>query len=190
MNTRTLIHLFALAAGVLAAGCQSTGRTEPDPAATRVRLEPRGPIYVAVPSDALFKNGVMIDSGKQTATVLVKAFSRYVKPVYMGRRMESVPEAMSAARRFHCTYLIYPTVLRWEERATEYSGIRDQVEVKIEVLSVETAGVLHSTTIQGKGKWMTSGGETPKDILVEPVEKYAAMLFQVNDTPTGMRGFH
>lgn len=188
MIGRTIVSLIGIAGIALATGCQSTERTVTSNAVERARLEPRGPVYVAIPSDAFFKNNVMIDSGTNTASVVVKAFSRYVKPVYLGRRMETVPEAMSTARRAKCTYLVYPTVLRWEERTTEYSGIRDQVEVKIEVLSVDTADLLHATVISGKGKWLTSGGETPKDILLEPLTKYAATVFQVIETPTAIRG--
>ncbi|MCI0534799.1 MAG: DUF4823 domain-containing protein [Verrucomicrobiales bacterium] len=143
-------------------------------------------VYVAVPSDAYQKKELTIDSGRQTAELVRDAFAKYVRRAYVGRQTETFAEALATGRKFNCTYLVYPWLLRWEDHTTEFSGVRDKVEIKIEVVDIPSGEILHATTIQGKGPWMTSGGDSPPDILAEPVGKYVASLFQVIHTPSAL----
>ncbi|MEZ9687657.1 DUF4823 domain-containing protein [Vibrio atlanticus] len=73
-------------------------------------------------------------------------------------------------------YLIFPTILHWEDRATEWSAKPDKVSVKITVVDVKTKVIIKSGIIEGKSGLATFGGDHPQDLLSEPVSEFMASL--------------
>ncbi|MEZ9231310.1 DUF4823 domain-containing protein [Vibrio amylolyticus] len=73
-------------------------------------------------------------------------------------------------------YLIYPTILHWEDRSTEWSSKPDKMKVKISVIDVKTQEVIKSGVIEGKSGLATFGGDHPQDLLPEPVSEFMASL--------------
>lgn len=65
-------------------------------------------------------------------------------------------------------YYVIPEILHWEDRATEWSGIPDRLEVKLSIFDGNKKE-LASTIITGKSKWATLGGDHPQDLLPEPL---------------------
>lgn len=179
--------LFALALLPLS-GCQNTyqqislGQNAKPP-----RLKGDATAYVAIPPDVWFKKAVAFDSGKLTALAVRDAFARYVKRAYLARRVESFDESLKTARDNKCTYLIYPSVLRWEDRATEFTGQRDKIEIKIQVVEAASGESLDTSVLRGASRWMTDGGDVPQDLLAEPVNEYVATLFHVVHVPSALR---
>jgi len=74
-------------------------------------------------------------------------------------------------------YYVIPEILHWEERATEWSGKPDKIEVKISIYDNLTLKELASTIISGKSKWATFGGDHPQDLLDEPISAYVRSLY-------------
>ena len=143
MNTAKLKNCIAACAllflGTMLAGCKSTYSekslsNEPIP-----MLGNRSRIYIAVPFDASFKGKVMQFSGKQTADALFSAFSRHTKSVYISKFPESLAEALESARQRGAEYLVYPTLEQWEDRATEWSGRRDRLKVKVDTIDLSSS---------------------------------------------------
>jgi hypothetical protein len=153
---------------------------------TGPKLSTKSTVYVAVPPDAFHKKQLAIDSGRQTAQLIRDHFAKYARRAFVGREVETRNEALETARKFDLTYLVYPTIIRWEDHTTEYSGVRDKVEISIEVTEVASGNVLHTRRIHGTGPWLTAGGDSPIDILSEPVAAQVASLFQVIHTPTAL----
>jgi hypothetical protein len=186
MKTSLLAVVCLCLASLTFSGCQHTAPAAGSGEITGPKLETKSVVYVAIPPDGFFKKEIALDSGRATAELLRETFSHYVRQAYIGRRVETFQEALETARTFKCTYVVYPGVIVWEDHATEFSGIRDKVEVKIEVADTTSGEILHSKVIKGTGPWMTSGGNTPRDILPEPVLKFVATLFQVIHTPSAL----
>lgn len=155
--------------------------TEPPPL-----LRATSRIYVAIPVDATFKKTVAQGSGKLTAQAIMVALNRYTKSVYLGKFPESATEALESARRYNAEYLVYPNLLKWEDRATEWSGRRDRLEVKIDLIDLADSRVAFSREISATGKWMTDGGDTPNDLLEQPVEEYVNALFRRVEKPSAL----
>jgi hypothetical protein len=187
LSLRKIIFACIMAFGaLLMSGCQATYSeknltNEPPPI-----LKSTSRIYVAIPFDASFKDAVAQDSGKLTAQALQAALLRYTRSVYIGKFPESVSEALETARRAQLNYLIYPTLLRWEDRATEYSGVRDRLALKIDLIDLENSTIVFSREIQATGKWMTDGGDSPRDLLTGPAEQYVNALFRRIERPSAL----
>jgi hypothetical protein len=178
--------LVVVTCALLLNGCKSTYSEknvtqEPPPLlGNRVR------VYVAMPLDATFKKTVAQGSGKKTAQAVFVAFNRYTKSVSLGKFPESMAEALDSAREKNAEYLVYPNVVRWEDRATEFSGRRDQLEVKIDLIDLADSKLVFSREISASGKWMTDGGDTPNDLLEQPVEEYVNALFRRVEKPSAL----
>jgi hypothetical protein len=177
------ILLVALLATVL--GCKHTYEQVPV-TSTGVKLRSNGTVYVATPADARFKKEIIVDSGRTAAKAIREAFARHARLAWVGRRPETRDEALSSAQGIPSTYLVYPTIVRWEDRSTENTGRRDRIELKIEVLDPLSGEVLHATVLKGTSRWFTDGGDKPDDLLTEPIEKYVASLFQPVYAPSGL----
>jgi Domain of unknown function (DUF4823) len=80
-------------------------------------------------------------------------------------------------RKSEFKYLVYPTILHWEDRATEWSALPDRVEVKIDLIETATGKLLDSVVIRGKSGVATLGGDHPQDLLPKPVDEFVSTLF-------------
>jgi hypothetical protein len=104
----------------------------------------------------------------------------------MSRFPESLGEALEIARNGHMEYVLYPTIVRWEDRATEFTGRRDRLTIKADLIDLATSKVVFSREFEATGKWMTDGGETPKDLLEQPAEQYVNALFRRIEKPSAL----
>lgn len=185
---RFALFTLGIAGTFLISSCQHTYEQVPlgDANALPPRLEPRSIAYVAVPLDAKYKKKLVFDSGQNTAAAIREVLARHVSRAYVGREPETLRDALATAQRAKCTYLIYPSILNWENHATEFSGIRDRLELKLQVVAVATGARLHEVVLKGASRWMTDGGDTPQDLIREPVEEYFASLFQPLYIPSAL----
>lgn len=180
-------HTFALLlclTGAFLAGCTSTyteknATNEPPPI-----LRSSSRVYVAIPFDASFKKNVAQGSGKATAQTFYAAFSRYIKGSFLGLGAESLDEALQSARGKNAEFLVYPNILKWEDRATEWTGMRDVLALKVDMIELSTSKVVFSREINARGKWITDGGDAPTDLLGEPAEQYVNALFRRIERPS------
>jgi len=169
-------------------GCHSTiNQTNEEPGTGEAPLVNGSRVYVALPPDALDKKVAVMGSGGRTASALNDAFKRHTRNVVRGKMPETLEEALTHARDLQYEYVAYPVILKWEDRATEWSGVRDKLQLKIDLVDVKTGGVVKSTMIDGKGRWMTEGEDTPQDMLAEPVEKFVRSLFRMSYTPSALQ---
>lgn len=68
-------------------------------------------------------------------------------------------------------------ILHWEDRATEWSGKKDKIEIKLSIYGAEGNQEIAGTIIGGKSKWATFGGDHPQDLLPEPIQAYVDTLY-------------
>ena len=185
---RTMLTILLVASAPIFSGCQHTYREVPVAGTpTRPKLPTDSTVYVAIPPDARYQNLFVANSGQVTAVAIRDAFAKYVKRAYVGRKVQDYTEGLETARTNNCTYFVYPAIARWEDHATELSGRRDQVEIKVEVADAASGAILHATILRGQSRWFTDGGDTPQDLLAEPIRNYVASLFQPIQTPSALR---
>jgi hypothetical protein len=177
-----LTGFVALFLGCKATFSEKNLSNEPPPL-----LKNSSKIYIAIPFDASFKGKVAQNSGRQVTDALSTAFHRVSKSVYTSRAPESLSEALENARKYNTDFLVYPVLLKWEDRATEWSGRRDRLQVRVDTIDLATSKVVFSEMIEATGKWMTDGGDTPADLLEEPSESYVNSLYRRIETPSALR---
>jgi len=165
-------------------GCKSTYSETNVTTAPPPVLHNNSRVYVAIPFDGSFKNKVAQNSGKQTAQAVLLAFTHYTRSVYLGKFAEGPEEALESARNAHVDYLVYPHLIKWEDHPTEWSGVRDRLELKIDVIEPADGKLVFSREINATGKWMSDGGDTPNDLLQEPVDDFVNALYRRFEKPS------
>ena len=179
--------LVALALCLLSlTGCKSTYSEKNVTSEAPPVLRNSSRVYIAIPFDVSFKKTVAQGSGKQTAQAIHAAFSGYTRSAYLGKFPESIAEALDSARARNAEYLLYPNLLKWEDRATEWSGRRDQLKIKLDLIDLADSKVVFSREITATGRWMTDGGDSPNDLLDKPVEEYVNALFRRVEKPSAL----
>lgn len=188
MMLRSILALSLAATALSLPGCRHAYQeVKLGQIAARPTLQTDATVFVALPADARFKNAPVVNSGRLAAVTVRSAFAKYVKAAYLGRRLEGFQENLEAARQSRCRYLVYPSLLRWEDRLTEYTTIRDKLEIKIDVADTASGAILHSSVLKGKSRVFTDGDDSPKDLLEEPIRNFVASLFRPEYTPSALR---
>ena len=160
--------------GFALCGCVSTYTATPV-AVARAKLVPGAKIAIATPRNGAYGAKVYADSGNSTANAVRSAFARYAGEITVMGDCQS--EACLRERAPSATYFAVPEILHWEDRATEWSGKKDKLEIKLSIFSADPGNVIASTVLSGKSKWATFGGDHPQDLLAEPLNEYVASLY-------------
>lgn len=143
-----------------------------------VPLSRQASAYVAVPKDGAYGPTTYSGSGALTAQAVAAAFAPYLNKITVAAKTEDLETAQQSARAGAYTYLLYPQILHWEDRATEWSGKPDVASVKVSLIRVDGGEVLDSAVVGGKSGWATLGGDRPEHLLPRPLADYAATLFR------------
>ncbi len=144
---------------------------------TSVKLDSTKSIYISISKDGRYGNINYQGSGENTSQIILMSLSKYSDNIEIANSYQSLKDALNYSIKKDFKYLVFPTILEWEDRATEWSGISDKASIKIRIIEVKTEKTLDSVIIKGKSGWATFGGDHPQDLLPKPVEEYILGLF-------------
>lgn len=168
---RFILFFIAL---TLLSGCAATYKNTPL-TKTNSKLVRGTPVLIATPANGHFGATVYANSGKMTALAVRGAFAQFAATTSVNSGCEKL-ECLEQSHGGGSIYYVVPEILHWEDRATEWSGRPDRIEVKLSVF--DTVGQeLASTIFTGKSKWATFGGDHPQDLLTEPLNQYIETLY-------------
>jgi hypothetical protein len=134
-------------------------------------------VYVVTPADGSYGRRSYAGSGEFVSGSFGSALAPYADSVIIGQHQSSTAEVLAAAREKRCVYVVIPEITRWEDRATEWSGIRDKMELFVKILRVEDGAEVASAEIKGRSAWATFGGDHPQDLVMAPVKEFIRGLF-------------
>ena len=172
---RSLIMLLTMP---LIWGCYSAKHSiESQTAGSSLQLPRVSTIYVSVPADGVYGDKSYAGSGRMTATAFETALVHHADNVVLGKEPENQGEAFISATEASAAYLFLPKILHWEDRATEWSGKADRMELSVSVIEIATETLLDRALIKGSSSWFTFGGDHPQDMLAEPINEYVSSVF-------------
>jgi hypothetical protein len=159
---------------ILLCGCTATYKhdTVLDAGVALVRGKSIG---VVTPANGSYEGKEYANSGASTSLAIRAAFARFADVSAVLSECRDLACAMQQSPAY--AYYVVPEILHWEDRATEWSGIKDKLEVKLSVYDGHTSEGLVTTIISGKSKWATLGGDHPQDLLSEPVDAFVRSLY-------------
>lgn len=169
---------FLLAAIVVlsAIGCSSTYKhSELQP--LEAKLDSRKGVLISTPKDGFYGDTQYHGSGRQTANAVRAAFSKHAAKVDMIANCHG-DDCLDTIDVEKYGYYVKPEILHWEDRATEWSGKLDRLEIQLTIYNAVTKKGVASSTYTGASKWGTFGGDHPQDLLSEPTDQYVNGLYQ------------
>lgn len=168
--------LLCLVTAILAAGCASTYTyNELQPVTTR--LDRTRGVLISTPQDGWYGTIQYRNSGKMTANAVRAAFSKYASRVDVVDSCHG-DDCLSGIDTERYGYYVKPEINHWEERATEWSGKPDRIEIQLVIFDAATKRELANSSYTGKSKWATFGGDHPQDLLTEPTNQYVSSLYK------------
>ena len=136
-------------------------------------------VYIALSEDGRYGEKDYKGSGVLLSNVIKSGLLTKMNDITVANEAGSFKESVKLAESHGSDYLFYPTIMHWEDRATEWSAKADKVEVKIVTWDIKNNVQLSSAIIDGSSGLATMGGDHPQDLLPEPVNAYIDTLFEV-----------
>lgn len=134
--------------------------------------------YVTLPADGSYDGQVYERSGTYTAQAVTNALLAHAQKVETGIVPgEDLSSARAHAREQGLYCVFQTTILHWEDRATEWSGIPDKITLKFLVVDAASGQPVSSTVTSASSKWGTFGGDHPQDLLPTPAKLFVDQLF-------------
>ena len=160
----------------LIAGCASTYKHSEFQAPT-AKLDSTKGVLISTPEDGWYENTQYRNSGRIAANAIRAAFSKNAKRADVTSDCKG-DECLNSIDSKKYAYYVKPIILHWEERATEWSGKPDRVEIQMVIFDVLTKEELANSSYTGKSKWATFGGDHPQDLLPDPTNEYVSKLYR------------
>lgn len=170
-----MLRAVVLLLAVWVVGCTST-YTQSTLSKPTVKLEVGKVVAIATPANGSYGGKEYSGSGRSTATAVRAAFAKFARETSVIVECEAVTCLIEKAGAT-ADYLVVPEILRWEDRATEWSGIKDKLEVKLSIYDARSGKELAASSLAGKSRWATFGGDHPQDLLPDPINLYVESLF-------------
>ncbi|GAW87913.1 conserved hypothetical protein [Bathymodiolus platifrons methanotrophic gill symbiont] len=135
--------------------------------------------YISNPKDGKYAEINYVNSGEMTRDALFNELSTLgVKTEKADKTLSKIDSLLSAKQQGY-VFLIYPTILHWEDRATEWSGLRDRAKIKLELIDTDTKVTVDNAIFNLVGTWWTFGGLHPQDMVSEAVKEYFKKVFDL-----------
>jgi len=141
------------------------------------RLDSSKGVLISIPEDGWYGEIRYHNSGSMTANAIRAAFSKNAKRAEITNECKE-DECLNDIDFDKYAYYVRPVILHWEDRATEWSGKSDQIEIQIIIFDAITKEELANASYTGKSKWATFGGDHPQDLLAEPTNEYVNNLYE------------
>jgi len=135
---------------------------------TGIKLTAQNSVSILAPNDGSYGGKAYQGSGQATAEATRSAFSRHLQKVIVAERKagETIEQSIAAAMAGGYSHFCDLEILQWEDRATEWSGKRDKIEVKLSLYDTSTGQVVRAAVLEGFSKFWTFGGDHPQDLAL------------------------
>ncbi|MBV1913834.1 MAG: DUF4823 domain-containing protein [Pseudomonadales bacterium] len=134
-------------------------------------------MLISIPEDGWYGNTQYPNSGKMTANAVRAAFAKNANKADLAKDCKD-EECLSKIDVEKYGYFVKPVILNWEDRATEWTGKSDRIEIQIVIFDAITKQELANSSYSGKSQWATLGGDHPQDLLPEPTNNYVDSLYR------------
>jgi len=168
--------MLCVLVAIFATGCASTYKYS-DFKPITTKLDGTQGVLISTPPDGWYENTQYHNSGRMTTNAVRAAFSKYASTVDVVDSCHG-ENCLSIIDTEKYGYYVKPEILSWEDRATEWSGKPDRVEIQIVVFETVTKRELSNSSYTGKSKWATLGGDHPQDLLPDPTNQYVESLYK------------
>ncbi len=168
--------ILVVAVSILSGCAQLQVTPNVDPLGGAV-LTPETRIRVEIANDGTYGKIVYTGSGQILSQMIYNSLSKHLRRASMARKFEDLDSLLEKTDPSKVQYIVYPTILHWEDRNTPWSGLLDRVNVRIEIIDVLLRKTVNSVNIEATNRWFTMVNDPPEVLLKKPIEDYVSSLF-------------
>ncbi len=134
----------------------------------RKPLDPSARVFVMLARDGWYRNHRYEGSGSATAVALSKAAESRFSGTDVATSEMAEADALKMARLLKANYILSPTILHWEDRATEWSGMPDVIKIEVVAKDVVSGEILDLCDIRAQSGVFSKVGQQP-EVLLPPL---------------------
>lgn len=130
------------------------------------RLTAASRLCVLSAIDGVYQGDPYEGSGKEVA---VRVKNALAMPIPQTRLIDSTDEIEGAQR---CTesgaqYMLAPSIQHWEDRATQWSGLRDLIRIQVRLIQLQPPPpkILKTGYFEARNGWLTFVNNPPEELL-------------------------
>ncbi len=133
-------------------------------------------VYVAQPADRVTAKSTNPNSGRATAAAIANELKPFAGRVMRGTSVQMLDVALHDAQQNGAEYLIYPSIIRWDDKRTDWGANRSAVQVQLSVYESVSGKQVDAMLLQGTGK--VFGDEvSPESLLKDPLQRYYKSVY-------------
>ncbi len=151
---------------VVLTGCASPVMPEYNaPISRKVPLDSGARVYVTWARDGFFEGRRYETSGEAAAYQLAEAARTRFAGSDMATGEMPEAESLKMARQLKARYVLSPTILHWEDRATEWSGRPDKIAIEVVARDAGTGEILDLCDMNTECSYFAPAGQQPEALL-------------------------
>lgn len=177
MRTWSLGSLILV--GWLAVGCAYT-EVRPRAAGAVAALSSDSTAWVLVPEDGQYGPQVYAGSGQAVANATIEAMSP-APPLMLLMPGIDLHRARIRAATEDVDWVVVPSLIHWEDRATNWSGRRDLIRVDLSVYRTNPWELAAQVMFEARNSWFTLFNNPPRDLLDEEYTRAVRTLLGAAD---------
>jgi hypothetical protein len=132
---------------------------------------------VLLASDGAYGSIIYSGSGRTVSNRIIYAV-RQKHPLTQFIETTDEDQAIQQCSSKGANYLISPQILHWEDRATQWSGMRDHVKIEIRLIKVNPKTFIRSAFFEARNNWLTFVNADPSELLGESFDKVIADIIE------------
>lgn len=140
-----------------------------------VPVAPIDSVLVAVPEDGRFNGKTYFGSGHFVAYRIAREFEQLARKVDIAPLdVRDRDTLFEIARRANDTYLVIPTIIRWEHRVR---GTPSRAGIDIVIVQVSTGQIIQSTLIEADSSTTIVRETNPDIVAIGLIHDYVGHLY-------------
>lgn len=145
--------------------------------AQKERLSPSDVFCVMLASDGAYGSKIYSGSGRTVSNRILYSV-RQKRPLTQLVETTDEDQAIQQCSAKGANYLLSPLILHWEDRATQWSGMRDHVKIEIRLIKVDPKTFIRSTLFEARNNWFTFVNADPSELLNESFDQVIADIIE------------
>ena len=123
-------------------------------------------VAIMLPKDGSYNGTVYAGSGKMVAAKIKQATFGKVQASEIVETTNQ-KDAVTYCKDKGIRFLVQPSILHWEDRATNWSGMRDFIKIEVLLVNPRDSSTVNSIMFNASSSWWTLVNTPPEDMLDE-----------------------
>ncbi|MDH5755498.1 MAG: DUF4823 domain-containing protein [Nitrospinota bacterium] len=165
----------------LLVGCVSANTSVDRLNTALVNFDKNFSAMVVQPADGGSLGKTYRGSGAKVAFEFARAMKPLVADVKISPNSSDNQSLFEDARKQNVRYLLIPQIMHWEDRATQWSGIPDRMEIQVELIDLVTGDTLDTSSISSNSSDVEFTDAPVGEMVRSAADRYFQSLQGVED---------